>query len=98
MKTIAKETNKTASQIALSWIRHQRNRGTIIPIVGARTPTQMKDNLGCLDLELSSDQLEKLEEISKIELGFPHNFLSSEMIKNLIYGDTYSRIDFHRGL
>jgi hypothetical protein len=57
----------------------------------------MKDNLGCLDLELSSDQLEALNEICKIELGFPHNFLSSDMIKNLIYGDVFSRIDYHRG-
>ena len=27
----------------------------------------------------------------------PHNFLSSDMIKNLIYGDVSSRIDYHRG-
>lgn len=57
----------------------------------------MKDNLGSLELELSSDKLEALNEISKIELGFPHDFLSSDMIKTLIYGDVFSRIDFHRG-
>jgi aryl-alcohol dehydrogenase-like predicted oxidoreductase len=76
VQRIAKETNKTPSQVALSWIRHQRERGVIVPIVGARTQDQMKDNLGSLDLELSSDQLEALNEVSKIELGFPHNFLS----------------------
>ena len=97
VQRIAKETNRTPSQVALSWIRHQRERGVIVPIVGARTQDQMKDNLGSLDLELSSDQLEALNEISKIELGFPHNFLSSDMIKTLIYGDVFSRIDFHRG-
>jgi hypothetical protein len=57
----------------------------------------LKDNLGSLDLELLSDQLEALNEISKIDLGFPHNFLSSDMIKALIYGDVFSRIDFQRG-
>lgn len=97
VQRIAKETNKTPSQVALSWIRHQRERGVIVPIVGARTQDQLKDNLGSLDLELSSDQLEALNEISKIDLGFPHNFLSSDMIKTLIYGDVFSRIDFHRG-
>jgi hypothetical protein len=30
-----------------------------------------------------------LNEISKIELGFPHDFLNSEMIKDIIYGGTY---------
>jgi aryl-alcohol dehydrogenase-like predicted oxidoreductase len=97
VQRVAKETNRTPSQVALSWIKHQRESGVIVPIVGARTQDQMKDNLGSLDLELSSDQLEALNEISKIELGFPHNFLSSDMIKTLIYGDVFSRIDFHRG-
>ena len=27
----------------------------------------------------------------------PHNFVSADMIKNLIYGDVFSRIDYHRG-
>ncbi|MDQ5868382.1 MAG: aldo/keto reductase [Thermoproteota archaeon] len=98
VQTIAKETNKTPSQVALSWIGHQRDRGVIVPILGARTQTQMKDNLGSLDLALSSDQLERLNEISKIELGFPHSFLSSDMVKTLVYGDVYSQIDFHRGV
>ena len=55
----------------------------------------MKDNLGSLDLDLSSDQLKRLDGISKIELGFPHDFLSSNMAKNLLYGNTYSSIDYH---
>ena len=97
VQRIAKETNMTPSQVALSWIRHQTERGVIVPIVGARTQDQMKDNLGSLELELSSDKLEALNEISKIELGFPHDFLSSDIIKTLIYGDVFSRIDFHRG-
>ena len=27
----------------------------------------------------------------------PYNFLSSDIFKNLIYGDVFSRIDYHRG-
>jgi hypothetical protein len=37
-----------------------------------------------------------LNEISKIELGFPHDFLNTEMIKEIIYGGTYSSIHDHR--
>ena len=36
--------------------------------------------------------MKMLNEISKIELGFPHDFLNSEMIKDIIYGGTYSLI------
>ena len=56
----------------------------------------MKDNLGSLDVDLSSDQLKRLDDISKIELGFLHDFLSSDMVKTLLYGNTYSSIDYHR--
>ena len=79
LQAIAKEINKTPSQIALSWIRQQqkdKDKGVIIPIVGTRTEAQIKDNLGCLDFELTSDQLKRLDEKSKIQLGFPHDFMS----------------------
>ena len=96
VQIIATEKNKTPSQVALSWLRHRSDRGVIIPIVGARSRAQMRDNLGSLDVDLSPDQLKRLDDISKIELGFPHDFLSSDMIKTLLYGNTYSSIDYHR--
>lgn len=96
VQIIAKEIGKTPSQVALGWLRHQRDKGVIIPIVGARTQVQMKDNLGSLDLDLSSDHLKRLDRVSNIELGFPNDFLSSDMVKTLVYGNTYSSIDYHQ--
>lgn len=96
VQAIATEIDKTPSQVALSWFRHQRDKGVIIPIVGARTQAQMKENLGSLDLNLSSDQLKRLDNISKIELGFPNDFLSSDMIKSMVYGNTFPLIDYHQ--
>jgi hypothetical protein len=29
-------------------------------------------------------------------LGFPNDFLSSDMVKTLVYGNTYSSIDYHQ--
>jgi diketogulonate reductase-like aldo/keto reductase len=66
----------------------------MIPIVGARTEVQVKDNLGCLDFELTRDQLKRLDEKSKIQLGFPHDLYPA--MASMIYGNTFSLIDNHR--
>jgi diketogulonate reductase-like aldo/keto reductase len=67
----------------------------MIPIIGARTEVQIKDNLGCLDFELTSDQLKRLDEKSKIHLGFLHDFMS-DAAKIFLYGNTFSLINNHR--
>lgn len=33
-----------------------------------------------------------LNQVSGIELGFPHDFLTSKKLKEIIYGGTYSLI------
>jgi aryl-alcohol dehydrogenase-like predicted oxidoreductase len=95
VQTIANEMNKTPSQIALNWIRQQHHLGIIIPIKRARTGAQIKDNSACLDFELTADQLRRLDEKSKIQLGFPHDFIS-EVARIFTYGNTFSLIDNHR--
>ncbi len=96
VQAIAKEITKTPSQVALNWIRQrQKDNAVMIPIVGARTEVQVKDNLGCLDFELTRDQLKRLDEKSKIQLGFPHDFMS-EAARIFLYGNTFSLIDNHR--
>lgn len=95
VQTIANEMNKTHSQIGLNWIRHQHDKGVIIPIIGARTEAQIKDNFACLDFEPTTDQLRRLDKKSKIQLGFPHDFIS-EAARIFTYGNTFSLIDNHR--
>ena len=96
VQTIAKETGRTPSQVALNWIRQQKEKGVIIPIIGARTETQIRDNIGCLDFELSTDHMKKLDEISKVQLGFPHDLIASEPGKMWAYGNKFPLIDNHR--
>ena len=96
VQTIAKEIGKTPSQLALNWIRQQKDRGVIIPIIGARTEAQIEDNLGCLDFEISTNHMRRLDEISKIQLGFPHDLLGAESGKVLAYGRKFPFIDNHR--
>src|SRR5919197_835230 len=98
---IANEVGRTPAQVALNWIRqqkllHQQRQSKIIPIIGARNTSQIKDNLACLEFELSNEQMQRLNEVSKIELGFPHDFLAANFIKDIIYGGTYWSIYDHR--
>jgi aryl-alcohol dehydrogenase-like predicted oxidoreductase len=88
---IAQEIGRSPSQVALAWIRAQSS--TMIPIIGARKLSQIQDNLACLEVTLPPEQLKRLNEVSHIELGFPHNFLGSDMIHERLFGGTYDAID-----
>ncbi|MCH7965082.1 MAG: aldo/keto reductase [Bacteroidetes bacterium] len=90
---IANDIGKTPSQVALNWVRQQP--GVIIPIIGAKTEKQLKDNLECLNFTLSEKHMTQLSETSKIDMGFPHDFLTSETIVDIIYGGTKDKIDNH---
>lgn len=70
---IANEIGITPAQVALAWIRHQSPRH--IPIIGARTLAHLKDNLGCLTVLLSEEQLTRLNAVSQIDPGFALRFL-----------------------
>jgi len=91
---VAAELGCTPSQVALSWVRQQP--GVIVPLIGANNVAQLEDNLGALDVLLTEEQSSKLAEVSRIEPGFPHDFLGSEQIRDIIYGGTQGSIDNHR--
>jgi aryl-alcohol dehydrogenase-like predicted oxidoreductase len=94
VQAVAKETGHTSSQVSLAWLRQQP--GLILPIVGARTEKQMRDNLGCLDVTLSAEQMKRLDEASRIDLGFPHDFLALPRLIDQRFGGTRHLIDNHR--
>jgi len=90
---VADEIECSPSQVAINWVRQQP--GVIIPVVGAKTEAQLKDNIDCLKFNLNENQLNQLNEASKIDLGFPHTFLESENIRDIVFGGTYNKIDNH---
>jgi aryl-alcohol dehydrogenase-like predicted oxidoreductase len=91
---LAADIGRTPSQVAINWVRQQP--GVVIPILGARTEAQIKDSLGCLEFTLTEAQLRQLGEASPIHLGFPHAFLASDHVHDLIFGETFALIDNHR--
>jgi aryl-alcohol dehydrogenase-like predicted oxidoreductase len=94
---LAEEVGRTSTQVAINWVRSKRDRAQIVPIVGARHVAQLDEALGCLEFDLTEEQVRRLDEVAPIELGFPHSFLQSDHVRGLIFGDTYGSIENHRG-
>lgn len=87
---IADELNVAASSVAMQWIR-QRDIPAI-PIVGATKISQLEENLKVLDLHLSGEQMKRLDDISKTELGFPGEFFNEAGVKQNNFGGFYDKI------
>ncbi|MEV6392089.1 aldo/keto reductase [Nocardia xishanensis] len=85
VREVAAQLGKMPSQVAIAWTL--RNPGVTSPIIGARTAAQLEDNLGALDVEFDADQLDRLENATAIDLGFPHEFLSRPMTRSVTFGD-----------
>lgn len=79
-------------QLAINWARQNYAGITAIPIVGARTAAQLQDSLGCLNFQIPEESMQALHAASAIELGFPHEFLASDNIRELIFGGQYANI------
>jgi aryl-alcohol dehydrogenase-like predicted oxidoreductase len=92
---VAGEIGAPASQVAIAWLRARRE-AVVIPIVGARTASQLAETLGCLDLELSDDHLRRLDEASRVRLGFPHDFLAGLRKREVSSGGAMAAVDDHR--
>src|SRR5918999_3652398 len=91
---VAEELGATPSQVAVAWVRAQP--WLTVPIIGARSESQLRDNLGALDLELPAEAVERLSAASGFDVGFPRSFLESDHVRGLIFGDTFELIDDHR--
>lgn len=86
VREVADETGHSPAQVALAWTL--LNPAVTSTIIGARTLDQLEDNLGALEVELSGDQHARLDAISAVDLGFPHEFLRSPLPRSVILGDT----------
>jgi aryl-alcohol dehydrogenase-like predicted oxidoreductase len=93
---VAREIGRTPNQVALAWIQRQQRYGTIIPILGARTKDQLLDNMGCLEVTFDDAQLARLEDISKISLGFPHDCVAAARKHLNARNGELDQLDNHR--
>jgi aryl-alcohol dehydrogenase-like predicted oxidoreductase len=68
---VAAELGKSSAQVALNWVLHRP--GVTSPLVGARSISQLDDNLGAEGWALEPEQVTRLDESSRLPLPYPHD-------------------------
>ncbi|HTF80747.1 MAG TPA: aldo/keto reductase [Cytophagales bacterium] len=87
---VAEELGVAPAHVALKWT--MQKPFSSIPIVGATKVNQLEENLKAVDLTLSAEQISRLDEASKIEMGFPHEFFQEAGVRQTTYGGFYDHI------
>ncbi|WP_026731392.1 aldo/keto reductase [Fischerella sp. PCC 9605] len=62
LRELGEKYGRTPAQVALNWLIAQ---GNVIPIAGAKTAQQVRDNVGALGWRLADDEIAHLEKISR---------------------------------
>jgi aryl-alcohol dehydrogenase-like predicted oxidoreductase len=89
LKKVADAVGVSSAQMAIAWTL--ANPAVTSTIIGARSLRQLQDNLGALQVILDDGHKKQLDEVSRIELGFPHDFLSYEFIRQHLSAGTKVR-------
>ncbi|MFC6836008.1 aldo/keto reductase [Halomarina ordinaria] len=61
IRAVADEADATPAQVALRWLMDQE-AFTCVPIVGARTEEQLRENVGAADLSLTAEGRERIDD------------------------------------
>jgi aryl-alcohol dehydrogenase-like predicted oxidoreductase len=70
LKKIGKARGVSAAQVALAWLLGRPAVTSLV--IGARTEKQLADNLAAAELELTADEVARLEKVSRPPLSYPH--------------------------
>ncbi|MEN6500372.1 MAG: aldo/keto reductase [Rectinema sp.] len=78
LEEISRKRCAPVSQVALNWLRSKSAISSVL--IGARTLDQLKENLSCVNWDLTDDEVRKLDAASAEATPYPYSFI-----------DTYSR-------
>ena len=73
LEKIAKEKNTLITSIALAYVMHKSPY--VFPIVGGRKIEHLKGNIEALAIELSEEEIDRIEGALPFDVGFPMNML-----------------------
>lgn len=92
LQAVADETGSNPGRVAIAWVAA---RGAI-PIVGPKSLMQLEDNLAAADVRLTEQQLAQLNAAGAPALGFPHDLLNQDAIRQGLAGGQLDRLDWPR--
>lgn len=72
-KEVAAELASTPAAVSLAWLLAKPQVSSVI--FGARDLSQLEGNVKATELQLSAEQLARLDEASAFQLGYPYEFL-----------------------
>jgi aryl-alcohol dehydrogenase-like predicted oxidoreductase len=73
VKEVAAEVASTPASVSLAWLLSKPQ--VTSAIFGARDLAQLESNVKATELSLSVEQLKRLDDASKLELGYPYGFM-----------------------
>ena len=83
LRGVAGELERPVSQVALAWVSAQP--GVTAPILGVSKLGQLHDNIAALEVQLTPEQLERLDKVSALSPSTPSSILVPG-IKKMIFG------------
>ncbi|MTI33342.1 aldo/keto reductase [Xanthovirga aplysinae] len=91
---IAEELGCKPLHVAINWLR--KINKNLIPAVGARNVSQIKETLDCLRYNLSEEQFQKLQALSTPpnQNVYPYDFIEGEGSQRSMFGKYFGKIDF----
>jgi aryl-alcohol dehydrogenase-like predicted oxidoreductase len=75
LELIAKAHETTVASVALAWVHAQPAVTSII--IGARRLSQLDDNIGAVDVNLTAEELARLNALTEPTFGFPQSMLTN---------------------
>ena len=77
LRAVAAEKDATVAQLAIAWVL---SRGEdVVPLVGARTRERLAESLGAVDVDLSQDDLARIEEAVPVDLIAGERYQAEQM-------------------
>ncbi len=70
MRPMAAAHSVSVAQVALAWLLQKQAVTSVI--IGARRMDQLEDNLASVDLTLTDDEMDRLDEVSALPPAYPH--------------------------
>ncbi len=69
MQQIGKDHGVSVARVALAWLLHKKAVTSVI--IGAKHKEQLLDNIAATELQLSTDEMQKLDAISELKPEYP---------------------------